>query len=132
MIAYTGVSVINYQKAKMFYTKVLATVEYKQNMEFGEAAGFMEDENMSFWIVQKKKVTSHHVAFGAKNKKQGESFYRMAMKNSGQDNDRPGYRLDYWPKYYTAFALDANGNDNEAVWFDSSKMKKEKKGKKKG
>ena len=41
----------------------------------------------------------------------------------GEDNGAPGYRTDYWPGYYAAFVLDADGNNIEAVWFDYSKVK---------
>ena len=43
MIAHTSIPVGNYKRAKAFYAKVLATLGYKQNMEYGEAAGFNQD-----------------------------------------------------------------------------------------
>lgn len=130
MIAHTGVYVKHYQSAKVFYTKVLKTVGYKLSMEFGEAAGFMEGGETSFWIGEKKKLMPGHVAFEAKSKKEVDSFYRVAMKNGAKDNGKPGYRPDYWPGYYAAFILDADGNNIEAVWFDYSKVKKTKTNKK--
>lgn len=126
MIAHAGISVKKYEAAKAFYTKVLATVGYKLAMEFGEAAGFMEGGNTSFWMVAQKKTLPGHIAFEAKNKKEVDSFYRVAMKAGAKDNGKPGYRPDYWPGYYAAFILDADGNNIEAVWFDYAKVKKAK------
>jgi predicted lactoylglutathione lyase len=53
------------------------------------------------------------------------------MKAGGKDNGKPGYRPDYWPGYYAAFVLDADGNNVEAVWFDSSMVKRVTKASKK-
>ncbi len=130
MIAHTGLMVKNYKKAKAFYQKALAPLGYKQNMEYGEAAGFMEGGQTSFWIVAKKRLLPGHVAFEAKNKKAVDAFYRAAMKSGAKDNGKPGYRPDYWPGYYAAFVLDADGSNVEAVWFDYSKVKKAPKKKK--
>ncbi len=127
MIAHAGISVTQYATAKAFYQKVLAPLGYKNNMEFGEAAGFMEGGQTSFWIGAKKKVMPGHVAFLAKDKKAVDAFYRVAMRNGATDNGKPGYRVDYWPGYYAAFVLDADGNNIEAVWFDYSKVKPAKK-----
>lgn len=127
MIAHAGVYVTNYKKAKAFYIKALAPLGYRNNMEYGEAAGFMEGGETSFWIGARKRVMPGHVAFAAKNKKAVESFYRAAMKAGAKDNGAPGYRVAYWPGYYAAFVLDADGNNIEAVWFDYSKVKKAKK-----
>lgn len=126
MIAHAGVFVKKYKEAKAFYTKVLKTVGYKFSMEFDEASGFVEGGNTSFWMVAQKKMTPGHIAFEAKNKKEVESFYRVAIKNGAKDNGKPGYRPDYWPGYYAAFILDADGNNIEAVWFDYSKVKTSK------
>lgn len=126
MIAHTGVAVKHYKQAKAFYQKALKPLGYKQNMEYGEAAGFMEGGQTSFWIVGRKRVLDGHVAFEAKNKKAVDAFYRAAIRAGAKDNGKPGYRVDYWPGYYAAFVLDADGNNIEAVWFDYSKVKKAK------
>lgn len=69
MIAHTTLPVGNYARAKKFYTKVLATLGYKQNMEYGEAAGFNDGKNTDFWIATNDQgVIPLHVAFEAKNK----------------------------------------------------------------
>ena len=55
MIAHTSIPVSDYKKAKKFYTGVLATLGYTQNMEYGEAAGFNDGKNTDFWIGTNEK-----------------------------------------------------------------------------
>lgn len=119
MIAHTSLPVSDYQKAKEFYTKVLATLSYTQNMEYGEAAGFNDGTNTDFWIgTSEKGVVPLHVAFAAKDKEQVEAFYNAALELGAKDNGAPGYRKDYWPGYYAAFVHDADGHNIEVVFFD--------------
>ncbi len=119
MIAHTSIPVGNYKKAKAFYAKVLATLGYKQNMEYGEAAGFNDGRNTDFWIASNDRgVVPLHVAFEAKNKAQVRKFYKAALVAGAKDNGAPGYRKEYWPGYYAAFVYDADGHNIEAVFYD--------------
>ncbi len=124
MIAHISLSVSDYQRAKKFYTKALKPLKYKQTMEFGEAAGFEEGGNTSFWITRTKKHSPTHVAFEAKNKRQVNAFYKEALSAGARDNGKPGYRTEYWPGYYAAFVYDMDGHNIEAVYFDHEKIKK--------
>jgi catechol 2,3-dioxygenase-like lactoylglutathione lyase family enzyme len=81
MIAHTTLPVRDYPTSKAFYSDVLGTLGYQNNMESGRSAG-------------------------------------------GKDNGGPGYR-NYSPGYYAAFALDSDGNNIEAVWYDPRKAKAE-------
>lgn len=119
MIAHTSLPVSEYAKAKDFYTKVLATLGYTQNMEYGESAGYNDGENTDFWIATNEKgVVPSHVAFAAKNKEQVDAFYKTALELGATDNGAPGYRKEYWPGYYAAFMHDADGHNLEVVFFD--------------
>jgi len=125
MIAHTGLPVSDYKKAKEFYIKALAPLGYTNNMEHGEAAGFMEGGHTSFWIGKNPKgVVPLHVAFEAKNKEQVDEFYIAALAAGATDNGAPGYRTQYWPGYYAAFVHDADGHNVEVVWYDYSKEEK--------
>ena len=87
---------------------MLATLGDKQNMEYGEAAGFNDGKNTDFWIgTNDKGVIPLHVAFEAKNKVQVKKFYQTALAAGAKDNGAPGYRKAYWPGYYAAFVYDA-------------------------
>lgn len=119
MIAHTSLPVSNYKKSKTFYTKALKVLGYKNNMEYGEAAGFNDGKNTDFWISGSGgKVSKGHVAFEAKNKEQVDDFYKEAIKLGGRDNGGPGYRKEYWPGYYACFVFDPDGHNIEVVFFD--------------
>ncbi len=119
MIAHTSLPVSDYKKSKEFYIKVLDTLGYTNNMEYGEAAGFNDGKNTDFWVATNEKgVIPLHVAFEAKNKEQVESFYKTALEAGAKDNGAPGYRKEYWPGYYAAFVYDPDGHNIEVVWFD--------------
>jgi catechol 2,3-dioxygenase-like lactoylglutathione lyase family enzyme len=122
MIAHTTLPVSNYAKSKEFYSDVLSPLGYRNNMEYGESAGFNDGKNTDFWISKEKAVVPLHLAFQAKNRKQVEAFYDAALKAGAKDNGGPGYR-DYSPGYFAAFVIDPDGNNIEAVWYDPSKEK---------
>jgi predicted lactoylglutathione lyase len=120
MIAHTTLPISDYPKSKQFYSVVLATLGYRNNMEYGESAGFNDGKNTDFWISKESSVVPTHLAFQAGSRQQVEAFHKTALAAGGQDNGGPGYR-DYSPGYYAAFVLDPDGNNIEAVWYDDSK-----------
>ena len=122
MIAHTSIPVSDYEKSKKFYSTILSTLGYTQNMEYGEAAGFNDGTNTDFWIgTNEKGVVPLHVAFAAKNQDEVKAFYDAAIAAGASDNGAPGYRTDYWPGYYAAFVRDRDGHNIEAVFFDYEK-----------
>jgi catechol 2,3-dioxygenase-like lactoylglutathione lyase family enzyme len=122
MIAHTSLAVSDYRQSKAFYIKVLKSLGYTNNMEYGEAAGFNDGRNTDFWIGKKPTVVPMHLAFEASSREQVQAFHAAALAAGGKDNGAPGYR-DYWPGYYAAFAHDPDGHNIEAVWYDYSKVK---------
>jgi catechol 2,3-dioxygenase-like lactoylglutathione lyase family enzyme len=121
MIAHTSLAVSDYRKAKGFYVKVLGALGYRNNLEYGEAAGFNDGKNTDFWIHKEETVVPTHIAFEAASRKQVEAFHAAALEAGATDNGGPGYR-DYWPGYFAAFVHDLDGNNIEAVWYDYSKV----------
>jgi predicted lactoylglutathione lyase len=122
MIAHVTLPVSDFQKSKTFYLKALTPLGYRNNMEYGEAAGFNDGKNTDFWISKETSIVPTHVAFEASSGQQVTQFYREALAAGGKDNGAPGYR-DYWPGYYAAFVHDPDGNNVEAVWYDYSKSR---------
>ena len=62
-----------------------------------------------------------HTAFAARNRAEVDAFHAAAVKAGGPDNGPPGLRdttEGYPPGYYTAFVLDPDGNNIEAVFRD--------------
>lgn len=123
MIAHTSLPISNYAESKAFYSATLKPLGYKNNMEFGEAAGFNDGKNTDFWISNSEVIAPAHVAFEAKNQKEVEAFYAAALKAGARDNGAPGYRTEYWPGYFAAFVYDPDGHNIEAVWYDYSAEK---------
>jgi len=122
MIAHTTLPVSDYRRSKAFYGKVLAPLGYRNNMEYGEAAGFNDGKNTDFWISREETFAPTHLAFEARSEAQVKSFHAAALAAGARDNGGPGYR-DYSPGYYAAFVHDPDGHNIEAVWYDYSKEK---------
>jgi catechol 2,3-dioxygenase-like lactoylglutathione lyase family enzyme len=122
MIAHTSLPVRDYQRSKAFYGKALAPLGYRNNMEFGESAGFNDGKNTDFWITKEDAVVPLHLAFEVRSEAEVKAFHAAALAAGGKDNGGPGYR-DYWPGYYAAFVRDPDGHNIEAVWYDYSKGK---------
>jgi predicted lactoylglutathione lyase len=122
MIAHTTLHVSDYRRSKSFYSKVLETLGYTNNMEYGESAGFNDGKNTDLWISKQSRVVPTHLAFEAHTREEVEAFHKAALAAGGKDNGGPGYR-DYWPGYYAAFVHDPDGHNIEAVWYDYSKAK---------
>lgn len=56
-----------------------------------------------------------HIAFIAENRKAVDDFYEAAIAAGGKDNGAPGIREHYGPNYYSAFVIDPDGHNIEAV-----------------
>jgi catechol 2,3-dioxygenase-like lactoylglutathione lyase family enzyme len=122
MIAHTTLPVSDYRKSKAFYGKVLASLGYRNNMEYGESAGFNDGKSTDFWITKEDTVVPTHLAFEARSEAEVKAFHAAALAAGAKDNGGPGYR-DYWPGYYAAFVHDPDGHNVEAVWYDYSRAK---------
>ena len=70
-------------------------------------------------------VKAHHeptlIAFLADSQQAVQAFHAAALAAGGRDNGAPGPR-PYHPGYYSAFVLDPDGNNIEAVvdWAHSN------------
>src|SRR5438046_10359552 len=78
MIAHTTLPVSDYKRSKAFYIKVLEPLGYRNNMEYGESAGFNDGKNTDFWITA-STVTATHVDFDAQNSAHVHEFNKTAI-----------------------------------------------------
>jgi catechol 2,3-dioxygenase-like lactoylglutathione lyase family enzyme len=127
MIDHTGVIVSDYAKSKEFYTRTLAPLGYVLIKEIPasvtghtDVAGFGEPSKPDFWIsgaTPDKPVQrpASHIAFRARNRAMVDAFHKTALTAGGKDNGQPGVRAHYHPDYYSAFVLDPDGHNIEAV-----------------
>ncbi|MDZ4790120.1 MAG: VOC family protein [Hyphomicrobiales bacterium] len=124
MIDHFGFGVSDYERAKAFYTKVLAQLDIDMLMDVpaammatGSAAcGFGRRGKPDFWISAQGKTTPPvHLALRTETRAQVDAFYRAALEAGATDNGPPGVRLQYHSNYYGAFVRDLDGHNIEAV-----------------
>ena len=124
MIDHVGFPVSDYAKSKAFYEKALAPLGYSMIMEVGAdhtesgaaACGFGKDNKPDFWIGGEGGLKGViHVAIVVESRAIVNAFYKAALAAGGKDNGAPGIRAHYHPNYYSAFVLDPDGHNIEAV-----------------
>ena len=123
MIDHISFPVSDYERAKAFYVKALAPLDYVLVMEVTReqtghdpAAGFGANGKPDFWIGGDGGLNKQlHVAIRAKDRATVDAFYKAALAAGGRDNGAPGIRAHYHPDYYGAFVLGPDGHNIEAV-----------------
>jgi catechol 2,3-dioxygenase-like lactoylglutathione lyase family enzyme len=123
MIDHTGVSASDFEKSKTFYTQTLSAIGYALLLEFPasvtghtDVAGYGEPPKADFWVSKgEPNRPPAHVAFRVSHRAMVDAFYKAALAASGRDNGAPGTRPHYHEHYYSAFVLDPDGNNIEAV-----------------
>ncbi len=121
MINHLTIHVNDIDASKKFYSEALKPLGYAVTSEHPEwkLIGMGVEGNADLWIYAGEGARQQaHVAFTAENKEQVQAFYDGALVSGGKDNGAPGYRKNYTPGYYSAFALDPSGNNIEAVFKD--------------
>ena len=73
----------------------------------------------SFTLVEGTPTEHLHIAFQAPDEETVQRFHEAGLTAGGTDNGRPGPR-DYHPGYYSAYLLDPDGNNVEAVFHGPS------------
>ncbi|PYH95890.1 hypothetical protein BO71DRAFT_482523 [Aspergillus ellipticus CBS 707.79] len=103
-----------------FYRAVLHPIGYTEMIRAknGNLVGYGSDYPY-FWLQKlpaDKEPLPTHVSFDAPDNQAVEEFYRLALQHGGRDNGGPGIREEMSRQpYYSAFVLDADGNNIEAV-----------------
>jgi predicted lactoylglutathione lyase len=59
------------------------------------------------------------IAIRAASRTQVDAFHQAAIAAGGRDNGTPGLRPQYHPNYYSAYVLDPDGHNIEAVCHDA-------------
>ena len=142
MIDHVGIYVVDFMRSKLFYEKVLATINYTiiadlkeiQRAGFGYKTGQpffwitgMNMPIMSFHpdILAQSPVTSMikcHLAFRASSLEAVNAFYEHAMEAGAKSGGIPGPRVEYHEKYYAAYMYDHDGNNIEVVFHDHEQV----------
>jgi catechol 2,3-dioxygenase-like lactoylglutathione lyase family enzyme len=120
MIDHIGIHVTDLARTTAFYEKALAPLGYKLVMTWEHYAGFGVGGKPDFWVEGKREPKDRvHVAFRAKGRDEVRAFYEAAIAAGGTDNGAPGMRPHYHPDYYSAFVLDPDGHNVEAVCHEA-------------
>ena len=127
MIDHTGIGVANVARSSIFYDAALGALGLRRVMQLPEndgvdGVGYGIDCPV-FWIDRfHPHGVKQHTAFVARNRAEVDAFHAAALKAGGMDNGPPGVRdiADGYPRgYYTAFVLDPDGNNMEAVFRET-------------
>ena len=103
MIDHLGFPVSDYERAKAFYAKALAPLDYSLIMEVTqEQTGhdprrrLRRRRQAGFLDRRRRRMNKPvHVAILAKDRATVDAFYKAAMAAGGRDNGPPGIRAHY-------------------------------------
>ncbi len=113
MIDHVAIPVRDLAASRKFYEPLLEGLGAKVMTEWPGGVLFGTDEGMVA-LRESDRVESLHVAFKA-DRPGVNSFYEAAIAAGGTDNGPPGIRAEYHENYYSAFVIDPNGHNVEAV-----------------
>ena len=102
-------------RSRRFYEQALEPLGYRFLMQDGDAVGF-GIQNWNFGLTQTEiSFPPMHLAFIAESQEHVRRFYAAALRAGGRTNGEPGLRPQYHPAYFSAFVLDPDGHNIEAV-----------------
>jgi catechol 2,3-dioxygenase-like lactoylglutathione lyase family enzyme len=121
LIDHVHIRVRELDAAKRFYVAVLESLGLGLTWE-GDGA-FAADE---LFVSDDGEPTARlHLAFQAADQEAVRRWHEAALSAGGTDNGAPGERDYYHPGYYSAYALDPDGNNVEAVCHGPSRRSAE-------
>jgi catechol 2,3-dioxygenase-like lactoylglutathione lyase family enzyme len=116
LLDHVHVRVADLEASKRFYRAVLGAVGRELTREGPDA--FVADE---LYVSADRTPTARlHIAFQAHDRATVERFHEAGLAAGGRDNGAPGER-PYHPRYYSAYVLDPDGNNVEAVYHGPAK-----------
>ncbi|MFK7864517.1 MAG: VOC family protein [Pseudohongiellaceae bacterium] len=127
IMAHVSVGSNNFQKAILFYDKVLKTIGATRIVEPHEGAVAWGRVYPEFWVQKPfngkaaETANGSHFAFLASSQQMVDDFYAAAMAAGAEDDGKPGPRIEYSEAYYGCFVRDLDGHKIEAMHWDFSK-----------
>jgi len=124
MIDHLSIGCTDYEKSRLFYDAVMATIGCQRLHTYpGEAAGYGAENKAIFWFAkpldERKPVVAcngSHIGFAAPSQAAVQAFYAAALQHGGTDDGPPGLRPQYGFGYYAAFMRDPDGHKIEIVF----------------
>ena len=118
MIDHFGINCADIEVAKAFYDKVLGTLGFTRQMDYGMAVGYGTEGHPDFWIAAMPDIGPNreiHVAFTATDAEHVQAFHAAATELGAETLHAPRLWPEYHDRYYGAFVRDPDGNNVEAV-----------------
>ena len=126
MLDHVILSVSDLPRAVAFYTAALGPLGITERLDYDgkngppghpDLKGFGANGRMIFWLrAGTTGGQSFHVGFAANSRAKVDAAYEAAVAAGGIDNDAPGPRLYYDPRYYAASVLGPDGCSLEFVY----------------
>lgn len=116
LLDHVHLRVADLEASRAFYAAALEAVGLSIVME---GPGFFTADEL-FVSGDGEPTRGLHIAFQARDPETVQRFHEAALAAGGRDNGAPGER-HYHPGYYSAYALDPDGNNVEAVYHGPSK-----------
>jgi catechol 2,3-dioxygenase-like lactoylglutathione lyase family enzyme len=124
VIDHVTVGVSDLARSRDFYTRALLPLgfsEISSSREGSSEIAFGLEEADDFAISTAYPTGAPvHVAFAADRREQVDAFHAAALAGGGRDNGAPRLRPEYSDGYYSAFVLDPDGHNVEAVVHGAS------------
>lgn len=121
MIDHFGINCADLAASKHFYDTVLATLGYRQLLDFEVAVGYGKDKP-DFWLSVFDDMGPNrevHVAFQAADPDAVQAFHEAALSLGAESLHAPRLWPEYHERYFGAFVRDPDGNNVEAVCHDA-------------
>ena len=117
MFDHIGLRVANLGDSIAFYRQTLEPLGLSLATRGDDYAGFGPPGTPGLWLHAMPGVEGRgvHLAFSAESADAVKAFHAAGLAAGGRDNGAPGLRPDYGSNYYSAFLIDGDGNNIEAV-----------------
>jgi catechol 2,3-dioxygenase-like lactoylglutathione lyase family enzyme len=127
ILSHLSIGTNHFDRALVFYDRVLATLGCKRVMEHPGAVAYgrMYPE---FWVQtpidgQPASVgNGTHIGFVAQDKESVDLFYAAALSAGARGDGPPGPRPHYGEQYYGCFVLDLDGHKIEATYWEATSL----------
>ena len=119
LLDHVHLRVADLEASKAFYAAALDALGLEVVME---GPGFFTADEL--FVSTGEPTARLHLAFQARDRETVHRFHEAVLAAGGTDNGGPGER-SYHPGYYSAYALDPDGNNVEAVHHGPSRRSAE-------
>ncbi|MFK5977640.1 MAG: VOC family protein [Rhizobiaceae bacterium] len=123
IMSHVSVGVKDFEKAKVFYDVVLATVGASRVLDFPEGVAYGK-VYPEFWIAPPhdkgavETANGVHFAFNSPDRDGVHAFWDAAIAAGASPDGEPGPRPHYGAAYYGCFVRDLDGHKIEAMYWD--------------